>query len=324
LGYGPAWFSHFRIERNKPASFGHPLWSARADFRLLRKYIDGTLGLDVSDVRASLGIVGGSQILADLPKFSDTSPRSEHRSSHRLRPAGHGRSPRETVPSQSHEAQERSQGYGVGGTATSGTPEGRLDLRSFLLDRRSRIEELAEEYFAAESFAKRGGYLDLLVKELSNLVATRSEILRPLLRELDGGQSYLERFDAARQRQVDLLAQLDELSIGVGPRDVHQHQPHRLVELVRALRTEIRDYDRYEADELLPYLEQRLDTERFQYLGERAHKASKRGPTHAHPHRPPADERTYVGKRISAFYDRLRNVAEHPERTIQTGGEQGP
>jgi hypothetical protein len=34
IAYGLAWFSHFFIEGNKPATFGHPFWSLRADFQL--------------------------------------------------------------------------------------------------------------------------------------------------------------------------------------------------------------------------------------------------------------------------------------------------
>jgi len=35
ISYGMAWFSHFVIEKNNPASFGHPLWSLRGDVRML-------------------------------------------------------------------------------------------------------------------------------------------------------------------------------------------------------------------------------------------------------------------------------------------------
>lgn len=43
VAYGIAWFSHFFIEGNKPATFGHPFWSLRADFRMYRMILFGQL-----------------------------------------------------------------------------------------------------------------------------------------------------------------------------------------------------------------------------------------------------------------------------------------
>lgn len=34
FGYGFAWFGHFIIEKNKPASFKQPLFSFRGDFKM--------------------------------------------------------------------------------------------------------------------------------------------------------------------------------------------------------------------------------------------------------------------------------------------------
>jgi hypothetical protein len=41
LGYGTAWPSHWLIEGNNPASFGHPLWSLRGDFQMISMMLGG-------------------------------------------------------------------------------------------------------------------------------------------------------------------------------------------------------------------------------------------------------------------------------------------
>ena len=41
VGYGFAWASHFAIEGNRPASFGHPLWSFRGDWKMIYAMVSG-------------------------------------------------------------------------------------------------------------------------------------------------------------------------------------------------------------------------------------------------------------------------------------------
>jgi hypothetical protein len=65
LGYGFAFASHFIWEKNKPASFGHPLWSFRADLRQLWKAYGGLLADDVRAVRAAAGVPPTARTLAE-------------------------------------------------------------------------------------------------------------------------------------------------------------------------------------------------------------------------------------------------------------------
>ncbi len=46
-GYGFAWFGHFFIEKNRPVTFKHPLWSLVGDFKMFGFMLVGKMSKEV-------------------------------------------------------------------------------------------------------------------------------------------------------------------------------------------------------------------------------------------------------------------------------------
>lgn len=47
IGYAFAWYGHFFVEHNKPATFGHPFYSLAADYVMLWKILTGRMAGEV-------------------------------------------------------------------------------------------------------------------------------------------------------------------------------------------------------------------------------------------------------------------------------------
>ncbi len=50
VGYAFAWFAHFVVEKNRPATFKYPLWSFISDFKMMWYMITGRMGREVDRV----------------------------------------------------------------------------------------------------------------------------------------------------------------------------------------------------------------------------------------------------------------------------------
>ena len=59
-GYGPAWIGHFFFEKNRPATFEHPLLSFRADLRMYALMWRGGMGAEIARLKTELARLRGA------------------------------------------------------------------------------------------------------------------------------------------------------------------------------------------------------------------------------------------------------------------------
>jgi hypothetical protein len=52
LGYGFAWYGHFRVEGNRPATFKHPFYSFLADWVMYSKMLTGQMDAEARRILA--------------------------------------------------------------------------------------------------------------------------------------------------------------------------------------------------------------------------------------------------------------------------------
>ncbi|MCA1589523.1 MAG: DUF962 domain-containing protein [Acidobacteria bacterium] len=51
VGYAFAWFAHFVVEKNRPATFKYPLWSFISDFKMMWFMLTGRMNAEVERVQ---------------------------------------------------------------------------------------------------------------------------------------------------------------------------------------------------------------------------------------------------------------------------------
>jgi hypothetical protein len=191
---------------------------------------------------------------------------------------------------------------------TKGTGTGR-DVLELLAYEDEEIEQLLGEYFgprAVADHAVRGAIGKKLIDRLSVQDVAKEEVIHELLAQSGREDLVASLGQHARERR-ELVAELDELSSGVSPRDVHVGQGARFDETVHRLCALLGDHLQFERERVIPAIRAAADPGKLEESRHRVEKVKKRAPTHPRPSGAPVRQLNRVSRRLKAIYDRLRD-----------------
>lgn len=167
------------------------------------------------------------------------------------------------------------------------------------------VEQLFGRYEAGPSPDERREIVEQVIHDLSVHAGIEEMIFYPSVREaLPQGDGLVDESLHEHQEAKELLARLDDMD-GDDP---------ALDTTMRELMNEIRHHVQEEETEILPALQQRLDTDLLEQMGREMEDAKSRAPTRPHPMAPNTPPANKVAGPGAAIVDRIRDtLQDRPE-----------
>lgn len=163
------------------------------------------------------------------------------------------------------------------------------------------VERLFEAFEQSDDSEQKREIVDQVIHELSVHAAIEEQIFYPSVREaLAAGDSLVDESLHEHGEAKQLLNELD----GMAPD--HPSFDPTMTELIRDVRHHVEE----EENEILPGLEQRLDQQLLDDMGNELEQAKGRAPTRPHPMAPDTPPANKLTGPAAGLVDRIRDAVQ--------------
>jgi hemerythrin superfamily protein len=171
-----------------------------------------------------------------------------------------------------------------------------MDAITLIKHDHNEVEQLFRQYEAAT--ADKGEVAGKIIRELSMHAAMEEQMLYPVVRyKVEGGEEIADHAIEEHQEIKRNLADLEKVDPNDGEFDAR----------FRAAIESVRHHVEEEEGELLPKVEQAVDADRLEQMGELMEQAKKLLPTHPHPLVPGTATAQLLAGPWASIADRLRD-----------------
>ncbi len=195
----------------------------------------------------------------------------------------------------------------------SSGPTGGGDVVDLLQHEDDEIDRLFDEFFSpgcARDDLRRGAVGKELVDRLSMRDAASEEIARTLLGDM-ARADLAEKLDWHSRQHRRLVGELDDISAGVSPRDLHRGASGRFDGLITELHDLRHEQVVFAVEQVIPTIRYRLSPRRQQRLAADIDRVRRRATTQPGPRR---SYRRRIWLAPRSFVDRSRGALERARR----------